>query len=97
MHTLSLKNLEAVGLCISSDNYIGIYKEVVRENEFMIGKWYRHYKGDYYKVIGFSLCSEGRGALVKYTDEDDTLEWSRPFSMWNEAVGDVPRYDLAVQ
>ncbi len=54
---------------------------------------YKHYKGNYYRVIGIACHSETLEDMVVYQglDENGGL-WVRPASMWEEQVGDVQRF-----
>ena len=48
---------------------------------------YRHYKGNFYEVLGMALHSETLEEMVVYKAlyGDDGV-WVRPASMWNETV-----------
>jgi hypothetical protein len=62
-----------------------------------IGGIYQHYKGDYYKVLGFVRDSEDwEGQLrVRYVSMVDLdHEVVRPLSMFLEQVDEVPRFKL---
>lgn len=49
--------------------------------------FYRHYKGNVYKVIDFAIHSETMEELVIYQDVMNADKiWARPASMWNEMV-----------
>ncbi len=54
---------------------------------------YKHYKGNYYRVIGIARHSETLEDMVVYQGlyENGGL-WVRPLSMWEEQVGDVLRF-----
>lgn len=54
---------------------------------------YKHYKGNYYRVIGIARHSETLEDMVVYQGlyEDGGL-WVRPLSMWEEQVGEVLRF-----
>ena len=48
---------------------------------------YRHYKGNYYEVIGMARHSETLEDMVVYRAlYGDHRLWVRPASMWNEIV-----------
>ena len=50
------------------------------------GRW-RHFKGNYYEVIGTARHSETGEELVVYRPlYGDSGLWVRPVSMWNETV-----------
>jgi len=53
-----------------------------------IGKIYRHYKGNLYKIIGFAKHSETLENMIVYQSEKTGEYWVRPYSMWNETVDD---------
>lgn len=50
-----------------------------------IGKTYKHYKGNLYKIIAFAKCSETLEDLIIYQSQDGKT-WARPRKMWNEVV-----------
>lgn len=54
---------------------------------------YKHYKGNYYRVIGIARHSETLEDMVVYQGlyEDGGL-WVRPLSMWEEQVGEDLRF-----
>ena len=56
--------------------------------EIIIGKTYRHFKGNLYKVIGFAKHSETLEDMVVYQPLKTGEDWVRPKSMWNEIVDD---------
>ena len=65
----------------------------------MIGKVYRHYKGNNYKVIAIGKHSETLEELVVYQAlYGDNQIWCRPLSMWNEIIDyngkEVKRFEL---
>lgn len=48
---------------------------------------YKHYKGNYYKVIGMAKHTETLEDLVVYQAlYGDNSIWCRPKSMWNEIL-----------
>jgi len=48
---------------------------------------YRHYKGNYYDVIGVARHSETEQALVVYRPQyGEKALWVRPLDMFNESV-----------
>ena len=58
---------------------------------------YKHYKGNYYELIGFATHSETLEKMVIYKALYGENElWVRPISMWNETVEingqTVPRF-----
>ena len=56
--------------------------------EIIIGRIYRHFKGNLYKVIGFAKHSETLEDMVIYQPLKTGDNWVRPLSMWNEVVDD---------
>lgn len=56
--------------------------------EIIIGKTYRHFKGNLYKVVGFAKHSETMEDMVVYESLRNNTLWVRPKSMWNEVVDD---------
>lgn len=53
-----------------------------------IGKTYRHYKGNLYKVIALAKHSETVEDMVVYRSVKTGDVWVRPAEMWNETVDD---------
>lgn len=51
-----------------------------------IGKTYKHFKGNLYKVIGFAKHSETTEDMVIYESLRNNTLWVRPVKMWNEIV-----------
>lgn len=51
-----------------------------------IGKTYRHYKGNLYKIVALAKCSETLEDLIVYKSISDNKTWVRPKKMWNEIV-----------
>ena len=48
---------------------------------------YRHYKGNFYEVIGFAVHSETLEEMVIYKAlYGDGRTWVRPLAMWEETV-----------
>lgn len=56
--------------------------------EIVIGKTYKHFKGNLYKVIGFAKHSETMEDMIVYESLRNNTLWVRPKSMWNEVVDD---------
>ena len=56
--------------------------------EITVGKTYRHFKGNMYKVVGFAKHSETLEDMVVYESLRNNTLWVRPASMWNEIVDD---------
>lgn len=54
--------------------------------EITIGKTYRHYKGNLYKIIAFGKHSETLEDMIIYQAVRDGKVWVRPAKMWNEVV-----------
>ena len=53
-----------------------------------IGKTYKHYKGNLYKIIALAKHSESLEEMIVYQAIEDDKTWVRPASMWNEQVND---------
>ena len=51
-----------------------------------VGKIYRHYKGNIYKVIALAKHSETVEDMVVYQNVEKGDIWTRPKFMWNEVV-----------
>lgn len=51
-----------------------------------IGKTYKHYKGNIYKIIAIGKCSETLEDLIVYQSVKDSQVWVRPARMWNEKI-----------
>lgn len=51
-----------------------------------IGKIYKHYKGNLYKILCFAKHSETMEDMIVYCSIDNSKIWVRPKSMWNEVV-----------
>ena len=66
--------------------------------EISIGKTYRHYKGNVYKILALAKHSETCEDMIVYQNVEKGDIWVRPKSMWNEevTVGDkkVLRFEL---
>ena len=64
--------------------------------EISIGKTYKHYKGNYYKIIAFAKHSETMEEMIVYQSTETDATWVRPKSMWNEIVDekDTLRFTL---
>lgn len=59
----------------------------------LIGKVYRHFKGNYYFVRDVALNSETQERMVVYSplyDRKDSLLWVRPEKMFLEKIPDRP-------
>ena len=54
--------------------------------EIIIGKFYKHYKGNLYKIIALAKHSETLEDMVVYQSVKSDDVWVRPKSMWNEIV-----------
>ena len=56
--------------------------------EISIGKNYKHYKGNLYKIIAFAKHSETCEDMIVYQSIEHGDIWVRPKTMWNEIVDD---------
>ena len=54
--------------------------------DIIIGKTYRHYKGNVYKIIALAKHSETTEEMIVYQSVKDGEIWVRPSYMWNEIV-----------
>ena len=54
--------------------------------EITIGKTYKHYKGNLYKIIALAKHSETVEDMIVYQSLETGATWVRPKSMWNEIV-----------
>jgi len=51
-----------------------------------VGKTYKHYKGNIYKIIAIGKNSESLENMIVYQSLKDGQIWIRPASMWNEII-----------
>ena len=51
-----------------------------------IGKTYKHYKGNIYKIIAIAKHSENLEDMVVYQSVKDGKTWVRPATMWNDEI-----------
>ena len=54
--------------------------------EILIGKEYKHYKGNIYKIIAFAKHSETTEDMIVYQSVKNGDTWVRPQSMWNDVI-----------
>lgn len=54
--------------------------------EIAVGKFYKHYKGNLYKIIALGKHSENLEEMIVYQSVKDDQIWIRPKSMWNEII-----------
>ena len=55
--------------------------------EIKINGIYRHYKGNYYKVLAIGKHSESLDNLVIYQAQYGSNDiWCRPLDMWNDEI-----------
>ena len=54
--------------------------------EIIVGRTYRHYKGNIYKVTALAKHSETLEDMVVYQSVNTGDVWVRPMKMWNETV-----------
>lgn len=59
-----------------------------------VGKTYKHYKGNLYKIIALGKHSETEEEMIVYQNIEKGDIWVRPQSMWNEFVNGVLRFEL---
>ena len=51
-----------------------------------VGRIYRHYKGNIYKIIALAVHSETGEDMIVYKSVKNGDVWVRPQYMWNEEV-----------
>ena len=56
--------------------------------EITVGKIYKHYKGNVYKIVALAKHSETEEDMIVYQNVYKGDIWVRPKSMWNEVVKD---------
>ena len=55
---------------------------------------YRHYKGNFYFVLGTAIHTETKEEFVVYWKADNMSKiWIRPSYMFNEMVNGKPRFE----
>ncbi len=54
--------------------------------EIQVGKTYKHYKGNIYKIIAVGKNSENLEEMIVYQSVNNHQIWIRPASMWNETI-----------
>ena len=61
----------------------------------LVGKRFKHFKGNIYKVIEVGIHSEDTGYMVIYVSEsDESLVWVRPLEMFVSEVDRVKYPDV---
>ena len=79
------------------DKRIAAQKRAAEYNRKMIGQLYRHFKGDFYRVLFVAVHSETAELLVIYCKPEDTAKvWARPLAMFLSPV-DTKKYPDAKQ
>lgn len=79
------------------DKRIAAQKRAAEYNRKMIGQLYRHFKGDFYRVLFVAVHSETAELLVIYCKPEDTTKvWARPLAMFLSPV-DTKKYPDAKQ
>ena len=56
--------------------------------KIIIGKTYRHFKGNLYRFMALGKNSENMEEMVVYKSLSNNHVWIRPRKMWNEVVDD---------
>ena len=56
--------------------------------EIIVGKTYKHYKGNLYKIIAIAKNSETLEEMIIYESIDKKHTWARPKRMWNELINE---------
>ena len=54
--------------------------------EITVGKTYKHYKGNIYKIIAIAKHSETCEDMIVYQSVEKGDIWTRPKEMWNDVV-----------
>ena len=54
--------------------------------KIIVGKIYKHYKGNIYRIIAIGKNSENLEEMIVYESTKDGQIWIRPKSMWNETI-----------
>ena len=93
------KNLEALIIIAKServpqdsrDKAVSIlvdeYKELCSKNEILVDSIYKHFKGNYYRIISIGLDSETLSPIVVYQDMNKKERtWVRPLMEWMSPV-----------
>lgn len=58
------------------------------EQIIQVGKIYKHYKGNIYKIIALAKHSETCEDMIVYQSVEKGDVWVRPKVMWNNVVDD---------
>lgn len=58
----------------------------MKEQKIEIGKIYKHYKGNLYKIIAFAKHSETEEDMIVYKSLKTDDVWVRPANMWNNVI-----------
>ncbi len=56
------------------------------EQEITIGRIYKHYKGNLYRIIAIAKHSETLEEMIVYQSLKNNETWVRPKTMWNEVI-----------
>lgn len=56
------------------------------EQEITIGRVYKHYKGNLYRIIAIAKHSETLEEMIVYQSLKNNETWVRPKTMWNEVI-----------
>ena len=83
---MEIRFIKLEGLANSNNQNNICYNFIMQKIE--IGKIYRHYKGNLYKIIALAKHSETLEDMVVYSSLDNSKIWTRPQKMWNEIVDD---------
>lgn len=68
-----------------------------REREILKGRYYRHFKGNLYKVIGIAIHTETEEKMVVYQAQYGNYGlFVRPYHMFAEEI-DLKQYPEATQ
>lgn len=66
--------------------FYNTYKKRRDMQEITVGKIYKHYKGNFYKIIAIAKHSETKEEMIVYKNTEKGDIWVRPKYMWNEKI-----------
>ncbi|MCM1265720.1 MAG: DUF1653 domain-containing protein [Candidatus Gastranaerophilales bacterium] len=69
----------------------------MQEQKIEIGKIYKHYKGNLYKIIALAKHSETEEDMIVYESLKTDDIWVRPATMWNNVIDDKGTLRFTIQ